>query len=248
MESIGILVLDDEKYARQSIISLLNEYLNEDFRLYEAASIEEAYTLLSTIKIDLAFLDIALREGTSFDLLIRLKEIPFKIVFISGHDEYAVRAFRFNAVDYLLKPIYPDEFIVALERVQEIIPLSASGLEKLGNDMKSEKIDSIVLKSVSSIHVVKINDINYCKSDGNYTTFYLDDDKTITIAKPIKDYEKMLRGANFFRAHRSFLINLSQVKSFEKRDNGFITLSGNHEVPLAKNKKDSFMLAIGIDS
>ncbi|MEM9337168.1 MAG: LytTR family DNA-binding domain-containing protein [Bacteroidota bacterium] len=243
---MNILILDDEKHARDAVRSLLASYYKLPYEVLEASNIEEALQLIENQEIALAFLDVKLKGATTFDFLIRLPVINFKIVFISGHDEYAIRAFRFNAIDYLLKPIYPLEFQEALEKIDSSTPLSAMQLTKLNKDVHAEKIENIVLKDMTSVHILPVSDLYYCKSDGNYTTFFLEDNSSITIAKPIKEYEKLLRGTHFFRTHRSYLVNLNHIRSFDKKDDGFIVMKNKSEVPLARNKKDSFMLAMKV--
>lgn len=237
---MNILILDDELHARISIKSYLVRFLNIEYRVFEAGDIPRAITIANEHKIDLAFLDVNLNQGTSFDFLAQLEEITFKIIFISGHDEYAVKAFRFNAVDYILKPIEPREFEEAMEKVTTASPISTQQLDKLTSDIHANTIEKIVLKDIHSVYFVAIKDIIYCQSENNYTSFFLRDGGEITISKTLKGYENMLRPAGFFRTHRSFLINLKLIRSFDKKEGGFINMIDGSIIPLARNKREIF--------
>ncbi len=236
-----IFVLDDESHARESIKSYLKKYFNRNFSILEASNLDEALEIIKNTSPDLAFLDIHLGNGTSFDLLAQLEEINFKIIFVSGHNEYAVKAFRFNAIDYILKPIDPREFQEAINKVEEIIPLNETHLQKLNEDIQSNRIDKIVLRDIRSVYFVEIDQIIFCESENNYTSFFLKDQTTITVSKTLKEYETILRSMHFFRPHRSFLVNLQLIKSYEKKEGGFISMEGGKQIPIARNKRETFM-------
>ncbi|MEO1254963.1 MAG: LytTR family DNA-binding domain-containing protein [Bacteroidota bacterium] len=238
---MNILILDDESHARISVKSYLERFLDTEYTVWEAVDISEALDATKEAEIDLAFLDIHLNSGTSFDFLAHFEEISFKIIFISGHDEYAIKAFRFNAVDYILKPIAPREFEEAIEKIMEAIPLSVGQLDSLTADINADVIEKIVLKDLQSVYFVPIKDIIYCQSENNYTTFLLLDGSEITISKTLKGYEDMLRPLHFFRTHRSFLINLKLVRSFDKKEGGSIIMTNGSAIPLARNKRDTFI-------
>ncbi|MEO1256288.1 MAG: LytTR family DNA-binding domain-containing protein, partial [Bacteroidota bacterium] len=201
LDFIKILILDDEEHARDSISILLNRYLKIPFEVQEASTAAEAIDILQTESFDLVFLDVHLEKETSFEIFSRIDEIDFKVIFITGHDEYAVRAFRFNATDYILKPINPLEFKEAIEKLEYIHPLETKEVQKLKNDIRSEDINKLILKDINTIYFVDIEDIQYCTSDRNYTTFILSNGEEITISKTMKEYEKLLKSINFFRTH-----------------------------------------------
>ncbi|MEO9871505.1 LytR/AlgR family response regulator transcription factor [Ekhidna sp.] len=237
---MNILILDDELHARLSVKSYLDRFMDSEYTVREASDINEAITITKEFHPDLAFLDINLEGGTSFDFLSHFEEINFKIIFVTGHNEYAVKAFRFNALDYILKPIEPREFEEALEKAIEASPISSGQLDKLTEDIHSDSIEKIVLKDINSVYFVAINDIIYCQSENNYTSFFFLDGSEITISKTLKGYENILRPLGFFRTHRSFLINLKLVKSFDKKEGGSIKMIDESMIPLARNKRDTF--------
>ena len=237
---MNILILDDESHARISVKSYLNRFLDSDYSFWEAETIDQALTIAEEHPIDLAFLDIHLSQGTSFDFLAHFEKIPFRIIFIPGHNDYALKAFRFNAVDYILKPIEPREFEEALEKAKEAIPMSTQLLDKLTSDMASDEIPKIVLRDIHSVYFVEVQEIIYCQSDNNYTTFFLKDGSHITISKTLKGYESLLRPLGFFRTHRSYLINLKMIRSFDKKEGGSIKMVDGSTIPLARNKRETF--------
>ncbi|MEO1254499.1 MAG: LytTR family DNA-binding domain-containing protein [Bacteroidota bacterium] len=240
---MNILILDDERNAREYIIKKLEEYVTQSFKVYEASSISEALDIIHSREIDVAFLDVRLNNKISFDLLTQLDEINFKIIFISGHDEYAIRAFRFNAIDYLVKPINPLEFKEALTRIDSILPLKMDEVIKLTTDIHKKFIDKIILRDMNSIYFIRVADIEYCKAEGSYTKFYINGSKNMTMSTPIRDYEKLLSREGFFRIHRSYLVNLDHVKSFRK-ESGEVIMTNKDELPLSNKRKEYFLEAM----
>jgi len=242
---MNILIVDDEQNARETVKAYLKKTPLAKATIEEADSIDSTLKALDNFKPDLALLDINLSDGTSFDLLSRLDQIHFKIIFISAHDEYAINAFRFNALDYILKPINPLEFSEAIKKVMaaDILP-TKDQLSSLNQSISEKSSNRLVLKDSQSIYVVDIKDIIHCKSESNYTVFYLEDGSQITISKTLAEYEELLRGKGFFRPHRSYLINLYQIKKYDKREGGFIQMKNNENVPLSRGKKDIFMQLI----
>ncbi len=240
---MNVFLLDDEKNARETVKAYLSRSTLSISSIQEASSVSEGLETLAQFKPDLAFLDINLPDGTSFDLLSQLDSIDFKIVFISAYDEYAVKAFKFNALDYILKPINPLEFKAALDKVPtQESPLSQQ-IEHLHQTISSKEFNKLVLRDSQSIHFVDVEDIVQCKSENNYTIFALKEDQ-IVISKTLGEYEELLRGKGFFRAHRSHLINMRQISKYDKREGGYIKMNNGESVPLARNRKEIFMQLI----
>jgi len=235
-----IFLLDNEKSARETVKVYLKKIDFEDLEIVEASSTEEAETLLKTFKPQLSILDINLDGGTSFDLLSRLPDIDFKIIFISAYDQYAIKAFKFNALDYVLKPINPLEFNAAIEKCIAAPPAQSSQLQGFTDTINQKQFDKLVLRDSQAIHFIKIDELIHCKSENNYTAFITEKEEII-ISKTLGDYEELLRPKGFFRSHLSHLINLNQIKRFDKRDGGTIQMSNDDHVPLARNKKEIFM-------
>ncbi|MFK7953729.1 MAG: LytR/AlgR family response regulator transcription factor [Ekhidna sp.] len=241
---MNIFLLDNEKSARETVKSYLKKFdFGEPIQIHEATNIEEGLTYFSQQQSDIAILDINLDEGTSFDMLSRLDQIPSKIVFISAYDQYAIKAFKFNALDYILKPINPLEFNAALEKSLSTPAVLPAQLDGFKTTITQKNFDKVILRDSQSIHFVSVDDIIQCKSENNYTIFSTKEG-AITISKTLGEYEMMLREKGFFRSHRSHLINLNQIKRFDKKEGGQIQMTNGENVPLARNKRDIFMKII----
>ena len=239
-----IFLLDDEANARETVKAYLQRVPGLNPEIREADSIANAKEVLANYQPDLALLDINLQDGTSFDLLSILDpdSISFKIIFISAHDDFAIKAFKFSAVDYILKPVNPIEFQTAINKaLVESLPTLPDQINHLRQDIQTRKTDKVVLKDNQAIHIVPIDSILYCESMSNYTAFNLEDSSKITISKTLGEFEDLLRGNRFFRSHRSYLINLDKIKKYDKREGGTIQMSNNDSVPLARNKKEIFI-------
>ena len=236
---IKTIIIEDEEQNKDRLVNLLNKHCPEVKIVGDAISVKGAYDLIRKINPDLILLDIQLIDGTAFDLLKLFGEINFHIIFITAFDEYALKAFRFNALDYLLKPVDPDELIVAVNRaVNQFNPSFKLQLNNASTNLSSKEFDKIVLKDLTNIFLVNLSEITYCKSDGNYTEFHLLKEKSIIISKPIKEYESCLKYSDFLRIHRSYLINLKHFKRFEKSDGGKVFLTDDTEIPVASSRRD----------
>ena len=236
---IKTVIIEDEEQNKVRLEKLLNSYCPEVKVVGDAGGVKSAYNLIQKLNPDLILLDIQLIDGTGFELLQLFEKIEFKIIFITAYDEYALKAFRFNALDYLLKPVDPDELKTAIEKaMNQINPSVKLQLSNASQGFTTKEFDKIVLKDFDNIYLIDVVDIKYCKSDGNYTEFYLLKEKPIIVSKPIKEFESYLKNSNFLRIHRSYLINLNHFKRFEKSEGGKVILSGDIDIPVSSNKRD----------
>jgi len=193
---------------------------------------------------DLVLLDIKMNDGTGFDLLKKLDPVDFKVIFITAYNQYAIKAIKFSALDYLLKPIDPDELVEAVNKTEKLVLKELHTQLNLLEDNLLNKDNSrkkIILKTLNKIHLVKIEDITYCESEGGYTTFYLTGGKKILVSNTLKFYDEMLNEYGFFRAHKSYLINLIHIDRFENTDGGTIVLNNEIKLPVASRKKDQLL-------
>jgi two-component system LytT family response regulator len=242
---IRTIIIDDEINARQVIADLLENYCEKVSLIGQADSVESGLKVIRELKPELVFLDIKLTDGTGFDLLRQLENIDFKIIFITAYEEYAIKAFKFSALDYLLKPIGINELIKSINKAEELIQQDNISL-KLDTffsniDSISKKIKKIILKTTYNIHLVNINEIVRCESDRNYTHFYFLDKDKIVVSKTLKEYEALLSEYGFFRVHHSHLINLQCVEKLEKTNNNFVVMKDSSKVPVAFRKKEELM-------
>jgi len=245
-DKIKTIIIDDENDARASIRMIIDSFPNNLNIVSEAYSVESAYNKIIKHKPQLIFLDIDLTDGTGFELLSKFKEYDFKIIFVTGSNESAIKAFRFNALDYILKPINPDDLIDAIKKAIKYINQSDINIQ-LNNLLQQQSSNSqknIILSTLEDMHVIEIENIIRCESDGNYTTFHLNNNEKIMVSKNIKEYADLLDGHNFFRSHQSHLVNLNYFYKYHKKDGGYIVLKDNTTVPVSKRKKEALMQSL----
>ena len=245
-------IIDDEIQSRNFLIRMLQRYCPEIQISGQASSVEEGLSGITKYSPNIVFLDIQMNGETGFDLLNRLPEINFALIFTTAFDKYAIKAFRFNAIDYLLKPIVTDELTEAVNKVKQRALLAESAskmhIEQLYHEITNpQKIhDKIAIATADGFIVIPVNEIVYCHANSNYTEFYLTDKKCILSSYTLKQYDERLTSHSFFRTHRSYLINLVHVKMYRKGDGGEIVMSNGHEIELAKTHKDEFMHLLNI--
>jgi len=234
---IKAVIIDDEPAMQQVNSQLLSEYFPDIKLMGVADSIEKGTQLILKENPDLVLLDIELQDGTGFQLLQKLKPYTFKVVFITGFHSFAIKAIKFSALDYIVKPVNETEFQQAIERAVGLINKSENAdaqLNVLMNSLQKETISKkLVLRTAESLHVVEVSDIYFCKSDNSYTTFYFYDEEKILVSKSLKDYETLLNDYGFYRAHQSYLVNLNHIKKVDKSDGGFIIMKNKKEIPVS---------------
>lgn len=237
---LNTLIIDDEKQARNSLRSDLCKHEDAITILGEADSVEAAVKLINDKKPDLVFLDINLGDGSGFNVLEKTTFKNFKTIFVTAYDQYAIKAFKVSALDFLLKPVDLDELAEAIKKAKSLItPNTSEEQIKVFREIKindSEK--KIVLKELDAVHIVKVNDLIACEASGIYTTFYLSTNKQIVVSKNLKEYEEILEPYGFLRVHNSFLINSNKIEKFEKTDGGFLIMEGGQRVPVSQRKRD----------
>ncbi len=238
------IIIDDEEHIRDSLRKLIGKHCPQIHVIGEACSVSQAETFIRQNEPDLLLLDVQLEDGSGFDLLQKFDSPGFKVIFITAHNEFAIKAFRVSAVDFLLKPINQEELCQAINRAQQMIHQEMQiRLEALDSHVKHGENTGkkIVIKTTENIHLIEISSITHCQSDTVYTTIYTTGDEAILSSKPIKDYDEMLVAFGFFRVHRSFLINLAHIRRFEKREGGVIILTNGFEIPVASRKREEFI-------
>jgi two-component system LytT family response regulator len=242
---IKAIIIEDNPELRATNRKLLADYFVEVEVVGEADSVDSGYKLIQQLKPHLLLLDIEINGGTGFQLLQKLKPYDFKVIFITGFNEYAMKAIKFHAIDYILKPVNATEFQVAVQSTLDLIEKDLSTkeqneifLQSLNQNFGTSKI---MLRTLNALHLVKINDILYCKSDNSYTTFYLKEGEKIMVSKGIVFYDEIHSEAGYFRPHQSFLVNLRHVKRLDKTDGGFVVLDSGAEIPISSRRKKSLI-------
>ncbi len=240
------ILIDDDANLRAGMRQMLSRYAPDIVIIGEADSVLSGVETVNRLKPQVLFLDIQLTDGTGFDLLEQLAEINGKItsqvVFITAHEQYAIKAFRFSALDFLLKPVDPEELQKVIEKIEDV--LSKSGnyahIDLLLENIR-RKVDNfkrIALSTSDGIHLFEISDIIRCESEDNYTKFYIKNNKPILISKTLKEYEELLTEHGFERIHQSHLINLAYLKSYIKKDGGYVVMADNSNLPISQRKKE----------
>lgn len=239
---ITAVLIDDDKHLRKGLKALLERYTNEIQIIGEAESVATGVILLQKSNPQVVFLDIHLNDGTGFDILEKISKTKAHIVFITAHEKYAVKAFKFSALDFILKPVDPEELQQTIEKIKAIIGKhnSFEHIDLLLENIR-KKVDNykrIALSTSDGIHLFDIANIIRCEARANYTEFFIKNHKPLLISKTLKEYEELLCEHGFERIHQSHLINLSYLKSYIKSDGGYVIMADNTTVPIAQSKKE----------
>ncbi len=240
------VLIDDDQHLRTGLKALLDRYTNDIVIVGEAESVKTGIVAIETLQPQVIFLDIHLSDGTGFDILEKLNQangkIKAHIVFITAHEQYAVKAFKFSALDFILKPVDPEELQQTMAKIKEATGKTNSfeHIDLLLENIR-KKVDNfkrIALSTSDGIHLFDVSDIIRCEAKVNYTQFYIKNHKPILISRTLKEYEELLTEHGFERIHQSHLINLSYLKSYIKNDGGYVIMADNSNIPLAQSKKD----------
>lgn len=236
---IKAVIIDDEVRFRNSIRKKLEiNFSNEITIVGEAESVQGGITLIESKEPDILFLDIELTDGYSFEILNHLKNHDFQIIFITGFNHLAIQAIKLGALDYLLKPIDDDEFCEAVSKaIDSEKNKSLQELIKVSSDFfNGSKIKRIVLKNSDAHHIINEDDLMYCKSEGNYTTFFTKNDGSILISKTLKSTEELLTKSIFIKCHQSYLVNKFYISKM--LNDGYLILTDTTKIPVSGRRKE----------
>ena len=245
---INLLIVDDERKAREALRSIVQSY-DRAIAVDEADGVASAIRSFESQKPDIILLDIQLADGTGFELLKKIQPVTSRVIFITAFEEYAVRAFRFCAVDYLMKPVNPADLRAALDRACSDVEKDsfATGMKALLGNMSQLSKDQkkIVLKTSEQIFVISIKEIIHLESDKNYTSFFISDGKKILVSRTLKEYEELLSSYGFIRVHQSHLINIDYIDRYDKREGGFVVMKDHSSIPVSSRKKEDLIGLLG---
>ncbi|GAB4008767.1 response regulator transcription factor [Spirosoma sp. KCTC 42546] len=253
MNQLRAVLIDDETNAREALTNLLRILCPEVTIVGEAKNADLGIELIKKEKPNLVFLDIQMPGKTGFDLLASFEKVDFGVIFTTAYQEFAIRAFRFSAIDYLLKPIDPDELQSAVEKFKsQVAGVNPQQLQILQEHLDStqsprlierKKNDNqrIALPTAEGIHFVQMTDIIQCESLGSYTKFHLVKGPAIVVSRLLKEYEEILDNYYFFRVHQSNIVNLEHIKRYVKGDGGQVWMSDNTEIEVSRRRKDEFL-------
>jgi two-component system LytT family response regulator len=239
VEKIKAVIIDDMLDAREVLAADLAKHCPEIEIIGQADSVVSGAKLLRNVKPDLIFLDILMGDGTGFDLLDIFPNMDAKLIFITASDEFAIKAFRFAAIDYLLKPLNTEELIQAVEKAKQQISTSPESISLLKETINNptQLPTKISLHAQDKISVVDIDQIVRCESDGNNTIFVLADGDKIFVTKTLKSFDVMLAEHRFKRVHQSHLINIHFIQEYVRKEGGYLKMRNGDIVSVSVRKK-----------
>lgn len=235
---IRTLLIDDEENVRHRIRDMILDNFPKITIVGEAGSVRSGIEAIETLKPELVLLDIQMDDGNAFNLLEKVSSRSFKVIFITAWEEYAIRAIKFSALDYLLKPVSVDDLGEAFDKAEkQIFAELKQQLASLQNNLQSPKNKTIVLRSSDKIYLLEVNTIIRCEADRCYTTFFVTGGKQHVVSQPMKEFEDILGEHGFMRVHKSHLINMAQIESFDKSEGGFVIMKDQTGIPVSRRKK-----------
>ena len=241
---VRTVIVEDEEASRQLLLSIIDEYCPYIKLLGVATTVETAIQLIHKVQPDLVFLDIHIGQQTGFDVLDGLDEKEFKIIITTAHDEYALKAFKYEAIDYILKPYTPKDVIKSVQRIKEKLEESKAfrQLEKvIKNSLQQKESENISFPTSDGLKVYKIRNITRIEGSGAYCRIFSLDTKPLLISKSMKEVEVLLPENLFFRIHDRHIINLKHIKEFRKEDGGVVILENDDQIPVSRRKKQEFL-------
>jgi len=245
LQNLKPVIIDDEPNSRKTLGSMLERYCGIS-AVGEADGVSSGVKLIEKENPNLVFLDIKMNDGTGFDLLKKCKQREFFVIFTTAYDQFAIKAIKFSALDYLMKPIDPDELKTAVDKALTLInKADAEQKQKyktlLQNTFDATKLQKIVFSTAEGMHVIEISNIIRCEADDYYTKVYISGRKFIMVSKTLKEVEKMLAGNTFVRNHKSHLVNVDFVKTYVKSDGGYLIMKTGEKVPVSRRKKETML-------
>lgn len=240
---MNVVIIDDELSARNTLQKFLSIYCPDIVVDAQCESVSEALKYLTANESpDIVFLDVHLNDGDGFDLLQKLPQIDFEIIFTTGYNNYAIKAIKYSAIDYLVKPLIADEL---KEAVAKVAKKKSEQMRSLVRDdhrsSQAPMTSRIALADSNGLQIIQVARIVYCKAEGNYTLFVLTNDQKILVSKNLKEFESLLPMPQFVRVHNSYLINIEHVKSYVKGRGGQVQMSNNEFLDVARNRKQLFL-------
>ena len=236
------IIVDDELAGRESLSILLSEYLPDVQVLAKAESVKTAIEQIRTLKPDIVFLDVEMPEKDGFSLISETNPNDFEVIFTTAHPEYAIKAIKASAIDYLLKPIDHTELEEAVKKVESKRGLGNKKLETFMSHIGGPKTQpQLAISTLEGLIFIKLANIIYCRGDGAYTFFILKTGERIIASKNLKEFENLLCDGDFFRTHKSYVVNLAEIKKFVKSDGSYVLMSNGDKIDVSKRRKESFI-------
>ena len=244
------VIVEDEAKCREVLRELLKAYCTDIEIVAEADSVDTGVKAIAKYHPDVLFLDVEINGGTGFDVLDQAGELDASVIFTTAYDQFALKAFKFSAIDYLLKPIDIDDLKTAVGRVTSMTERNVSHyqIQNLLSNLRNPQEEPVLLVStLDAVEFIPIRDIIRCEAQGAYTQLMLRDSKPVMVSKVIKEYEFMLKEHGFYRVHQSHLINLKEVRKYVKADN-YLLMRDGAQIQLARSRKEEFFNAMTMAS
>ena len=243
---MNALIIDDESKARSLLTTILRDYNTDVTTILEASTLLEGVEIIKNNTIDILFLDIEMPQHSGLELFdfVPVENVNFEIIFTTAYSEYAIKAFEFSAIDYLLKPLRPNKVKEALEKASRLINQNQlqQRLLELKNSLSSEKFSKIALPVEDGVLFVKLDEIYALEADGMYTNFHLSQNRKILISKPMKYFSDLLENKElFYKPHRSHLVNLKFLQKVVKKDGTYIEMENDMCIPVSKEKREELI-------
>lgn len=243
------ILVDDEPDGIRTLQKLLQVHCPHVNVIATCHNVADAKQKIAQLNPDVVFLDIQMPGKSGLELLTDLYVKEFEVIFVTAHNEYMLQALQYSAADYLLKPVDEDRLIEAVQRVEKRLEAGKKdehtkallyNLSKSGQPSEMR----LCLPTLKGFTILKLEEIIYCEAERSYTIFHLDGGKTVTVSKPLSEYDDILQDTSFFRVHKSFLINLNHVKEYKRGEGGSVFMSDNAEIEVSRRKKDQFMMKV----
>lgn len=245
---IKTILVDDEVACTESLDIELKMYCPQVKVIATCNNSLEAHNIIKDLKPDLVFMDIEMPKLNGFELLSSFESLDFEVIFVTAYDQFALKAFKFSAVDYLLKPIVYEELIQAVEKVERRLKEKSpyNNLDEVLSNMRFfySQIPNIAISTSEGLEFVAVKDILYCEADKNYCYIHMLDGKKILLSKTLKDVEGALELHNFLRIHQSYLVNIAYIKKYVRGQGGYIILTNGKDLPVSRAKKEEFLTRI----
>ena len=247
-QSINAVIVEDEQNNRELLINLLTNHCEGINVVGAAEGVRSGVDMVLQHQPGVVFLDIELDDGNGFDLLDAFPSLPFKVIFVTGYDKYAIKAIKYAALDYLLKPLDLTELREAVRKLSEnragIVGSNNIRFFQSAYSQKDENLRHLILPSSKGHRVVLLESIVAVSAEMDYSHFYLDSEPSILSSYPLRHYESFLPESSFFRVHRSHIINFAKVDRYDAGRAGNVHLAGGYSVPIAARRKKQFLLAL----
>ncbi|WP_119080122.1 LytR/AlgR family response regulator transcription factor [Chitinophaga alhagiae] len=239
---INAVIVDDEHYASQALVTLLKKHCPDVAVMAVCNNAKEAVKIIRDLRPQLVFLDVEMPWLNGFEVLEMLHPVLFDCIFTTSYDQYAIKAIRFSALDYLLKPVDPQELKAAVARVSEKRPGSLQQqMELLLSRLQPATVDRIALPTLEGLQIIPVNSILYCSSSSNYTIFNLTGNQKLIISRTLKEIEEMLEEHQFLRVHHSYLVNLKEVRKYNRGEGGSLLMSDGASIDVSRSRKEMLL-------